>query len=144
MTAPTTQRDLRSPVNGRVPEVDSPAVRAQARASIPVTKSDAKRKRLRFSFQPKMPAWTARPDSLAGTWAASAVDGRRIPNTSRAFRALWTISNFTDRLIMFALILIAPTLLTGPLRHLAQRPTRRYGLYLTVLALTITLLIGRN
>lgn len=144
MTSTTTQREIRYPINGAVPGVDSPAVPMRARARIPVTDGDANRKTTRMSFVARTWQWTARPASLADTWAASRVDRKRVPNDSGLLRALWTVSNFTDRLIMFALILVAPTFLQGPLRWLAVRPARRYGLYLTVLALIAAYLIGRT
>jgi hypothetical protein len=97
-----------------------------------------------MSFVARWWVWTARPDSFAGTWASSRVDERRIPHKAGLLRVLWKVSNGTDRLIMFALILALPTACTGPLRWLAQRPTRRYGLYLTLLALATAYLIGRT
>jgi hypothetical protein len=81
-------------------------------------------------------AWTERPLSLRGTWRASAVNTARVPLGDGGLALLWKISNATDRLIMFALVLVAPTVLTGPLRWITARPTRRYGFYLIVLALT--------
>lgn len=147
MTTTTTQREIRSPINGRVPNQDSPGVSAPARATIPTTDSDGNRKTTRLSFGSWLArrwAWTARPDSFAGTWAASRVDRKRIPNDAGLLSAVWHVSNWTDRLIMFVLILIAPAFLTGPLRWLAPRPMRRYGLYFVLAALTVALLTGRS
>ncbi len=147
MTATTTTRDVRSPQNGRVPNPDSPAVRARARASIPtskpITKSDRQRADVAAALRSWW-AWTARPATLADVWQASAVDPKRIPASSTVLRLLWQVSNWTDRLLMFALIALAPTCLTGLLRWCATRPTRRYGLYLTAAALTAALIIGRT
>lgn len=60
----------------------------------------------------------------------SAVNRDRIPLGSTPFGLIWRLSNWTDRLIFFALVMIAPTALTGPLRWLAARPTRRWAFYL--------------
>lgn len=147
MTATTTPRDFRSPTPGAVPGVNSPGASTGARANIPVTDGDGNSKTTRLSFGSwlgRQWAWTARPDSYAGTWAASRVDPRRIPGNARPLRLAWLLSNLADRPLMFALILISPTGLTGPLRWIAQRPARRWGLYLTLAALGAALLIGRT
>lgn len=144
MTATTTQREVRSPINGVVPAVDSPAVRAPARGRIPVTKSEIK-KGDRFSWAGRR--WwglASRPLSLAALWRLSGVDRKRIPLNNPALRLIWQLSNWTDRLFMFAIIAAAPTILTGPVRWTAARPTRRYGLYLVVGGLTAAYLIGRK
>ena len=75
-------------------------------------------------------AFTARPLSLRALWRVSAVDPRRVPASSGTWTALWRWSNRTDRLSMFALIFLAPTGLTGPLRWITARPTRRIAFYL--------------
>jgi hypothetical protein len=54
----------------------------------------------------------------------------------------WLVSNWTDRLILFLLILVAPTGLQGPLRWIVQRPTRRVGLYVVLGLLAAVLKIG--
>ena len=46
------------------------------------------------------------------------------------------------RLVMFGLVLVAPTFLAGPLRWLAARPTRRIALYLFAGIATAVLLHG--
>lgn len=74
--------------------------------------------------------WTSRPTSLRAAWRASAVNRDRIPLGSTPFGLIWRLSNWTDRLLFFALVMIAPTALTGPLRWLAARPTRRWAFYL--------------
>lgn len=79
-------------------------------------------------------AWTARPTSLRAAWHLSAVNRTRIPLGATPLGLLWRLSNLTDRLVMFVLALIAPTVLTGPLRWLAARPTRRWAFYLVVAA----------
>lgn len=136
MTILTTPREIRSPQNGRVPTLDSPAVPARAGARVPITQRIGKiLAAVKIGFV-RWWGWTSRPLSLRNTWARSAVDITRIPNKSGTLRALWHISNWTDRLIMFALIMLAPTAATGALRWLALRPTRRIGLYLTLAALT--------
>jgi hypothetical protein len=143
MTATTTQREIRSPQNGRVPKLDSPAVPARARARIAITNSEVKKRSRISSAVVSWWGWTARPLSLRATWALSAVDRKRIPHDSGILRVLWQISNWTDRLIMFVLIVVCPTVCSGPLRWIAQRPTRRAGLYLTLLALVATIIVGR-
>jgi len=75
--------------------------------------------------------------SLRAAWRLSgAVDARRVPAGSPIATALWWWSNRTDRLLLFALAILAPTVLTGPLLWCAARPTRRCGLYLVLAALT--------
>jgi hypothetical protein len=142
MTTTTTQRENLSGINGRVPEVDSPAVSARARARLTDTESNGNRE---VGASPRnWWAWTTRPASLRDTWANSAVDKTRIPAANPVLHGAWQVSNWTDRLIMFALIVLLPAALTGPLRWCATRPTRRYGLYLTLAALTGAYLLGRS
>lgn len=144
MTATTTQREIRSPHNGRVPEVDSPAVRARARASIEVTDSEINGRGRISAIASSWWVWTAQPLSLQEMWRLSAVDPKRIPNDAGLLRLAWKASNGTDRLLMFLLVLLVPTALTGPVRWLTCRPTRRYGLYLVTVLLVVALLIGRS
>ena len=148
MTTTTTPRDVRSPQNGRVPTFDSPAVRQRARANVPVADSNRKIRRARGSSPAlvlrRWWGWSARPLSLRALWVLSAVDRTRIPAGNGNLRALWQVTNWTDRLVMFAFILALPTGLTGPLRWCAVRPTRRWALYLTLTALTGAYLIGRK
>lgn len=146
MTTTTTPREIRSPINGAVPDLDSPGVSTPARARVAVTDGDRNGKTTRTSFGSRLASgwvWTTCPASYSDAWKASAVDRKRIPNGFGPLLVLWQISNWTDRLIMFALIQIAPAFLTGALRWVAQRPSRRIGFYLTLTALTIALLIGR-
>lgn len=144
MTTTVTPREIRSPRNGRVPNLDSPAVSTPARARITVTKRNRKiGDRIAVAGR-RWWAFTTRPVSLAALWRLSAVDPTRIPASSPALRWAWQVSNWTDRLLLFALILVSPSVCTGPLRWCATRPTRRYGLHLTVAALTAAYLIGRK
>lgn len=83
-------------------------------------------------------AWSSRPTSLRAAWRLSAVNKTRIPLGSTPVGWLWRLSNITDRLVMFALVMIAPTVLTGPLRWLAARPTRRWAFYLIVAGFVAT------
>lgn len=141
MTTMVTPSEIRSPQNGRVPELDSPAAPARARATVPVTHRAGKiLAGVKIGFG-RWWAWTARPLSLRVTWALSAVDPARIPRKSGILLAAWHVSNWTDRLIMFALIMLLPTAATGPLRWCATRPTRRYGLYVSAAALTAAHLV---
>lgn len=150
MTALVTEREIRSGVNGCRPQVDSPAVSTRARASIPVTQRVDKIRRGRVAqvraglvraFR-RWWVWTSRPASLATAWRLSGVDDTRIPLRNNLLGRLWLVSNWTDRLFMFALALVAPTVLTGPLRWLAARPTRRLGFYVlaAVFAVAFTLI----
>jgi len=141
----TTPRDFRSPANGRGPEVDSPGASARARAIIPATQSDGNsnpRTDPQKSWLSRQDFWTARPASLEQAWNASRVDARRIPNQSAALRRGWKALNGTERLVFFVLLLAAPAVLQGPLRHFFQRPTRRLAFYLILAALTVALIIG--
>ena len=140
----STHSEVISQMTDRVRTEDSPAVRAGARGSLKVTDSQIKTgDRMRQAFT----SWwllTAEPMTLRALWTASAVNRKRIPLDNPLLRGLWHVSNWTDRLIMFALLAITPTALTGPLRWTAVRPTRRYGLYLTLTALTGLYLYGRK
>ncbi|GAA0494601.1 hypothetical protein Ade02nite_20030 [Paractinoplanes deccanensis] len=139
-----TNSEVRSDHPERVPEADSPAVRAGARAKIQVTHSEIK---LGDRIRVGLSSWwllTAEPMTLRALWTASAVDAKRIPLNNGLLRGLWHVSNWTDRLAVFALLAITPTFLTGPLRWCAVRPTRRYSLYLTLAALTGAYLYGRK
>lgn len=144
MTILATPRDIRSPQNGRVPAVDSPAAPARAGARVPVTKSEIKKGDRVSRAGRRWWALASRPLSIAALWRLSGVDRKRTPLDHLALRLIWQVSNWTDRLVMFALIAVAPTALTGPLRWVAVRPTRRYGLYLVVGGLTAAYLIGRK
>lgn len=149
MTTTATPGEIRSPRNGRVPVLDSPPVSTRARARIPVTLSVGKirpeslltavRRALRRWW-----LWTARPLSLAAMWRTSAVDVRRIPGRSEGLRLAWLISNHTDRYLMFALTLAAPTFLQGPLRYLTARPVRRWLFYLVFAAFAATFALGKG
>lgn len=154
MAASVTDSEIRSGVNGHRPNWDSPAVSTPARASLPVTQRSDK---IRHGGTSRLGsvrvaaarsarrwwAWTGRPASLATSWRLSAVDEGRIPLKSSALNIAWLVSNWTDRLFMFALILAAPTFLTGPLRWIATRPTRRLGFYLLAAAtVAVFTLIG--
>lgn len=144
MTATTTQREIRSPHNGRVPDVDSPAVRARARASITITDGEIK-KGDRISRA--VAGWWGlhvRPLSTADAWNLSKVDPSRVPLNAGLLRALWQVSNWTDRLLIFAIVQVAPTFTQAPLRWIAVRPSRRWAIYLTLTALVTCYLTGRN
>jgi hypothetical protein len=141
-----TGREIPAKTNGALPRLNSPAVRAPARARVPITQRVGKISAGAGSITAGWRRWwgfTARPMSLRALWRLSTVDRQRIPGKSGALLILWHISNWTDRLAMFALILALPTGLTGPLRWAAQRPTRRVGLYLVIAALVAVYLIGR-
>jgi hypothetical protein len=79
---------------------------------------------------------------LREVWKASAVDRHRIPANSTPLRILWALSNWTDRLVLLAVLLAAPTFLQVPLRAIAKRPTRRYGFYLVVAALCVVAVLA--
>ncbi len=150
MTASVTEREIRSGVNGHRPSVDSPAVSTPARARIPVTPRYDKIGGgvVRVGVALRRGArrwwlWTARPASLRTAWKLSAIDDRRIPLRAGWLRVAWLLSNGTDRLFMFALVLAAPTFLQGPLRWLASRPTRRLGFYVLAAAWVAFVLAGR-
>lgn len=143
MTATTTQREFISEIDDRVPEVDSPAVPARARARVPITVRYRNKARAWVSGR-RWPVIDAQPPTLRQLGKTSAVDPSRIPADHLPLRILWTLSNLTDRLLMFLLAAVAPTFLTGAIRWCAARPTRRIGLYLAVAALTAAYLIGAH
>lgn len=144
MTVTVTPREIRSPQNGAVPGVDSPAVSTRARARIPVTVRIGKIVAGVKVAGARWWGWTARPLPLGDMWTQSTVDVGRIPNKSGALRILWQVSNWTDRLVIFALIMAAPTAATGPLRWIACRPTRRWGMYLTTATLALIYFITKD
>jgi hypothetical protein len=144
MTVTVTPREIRSPQNGRVPKLDSPAVSTRARARIPVTVRIGNLVgEVRLAGR-RWWAWTARPLSLRAMWALSAIDEKRIPGKSTGLRLLWKVSNYSDRLAMFGLVAVAPTFLAGPLRWLVVRPTRRWGFYIVTTVLAVTYALGRG
>ncbi len=144
MSVAVTNSEIRSRVNGNVPRIDSPPAPARAGAkvnpSLSVTHRDSNIRRLMavaVRAGRSWWAWTNRPASLRVAWRLSTIDAKRIPLRSKAWRRAWLLSNWTDRLIMFALAFATPTGLQGPLRWLATRPLRRWGFYLIVAALTV-------
>jgi hypothetical protein len=86
-------------------------------------------------------AWVAQPPSLAETWQHSGiVDPARMPRRRPWWLPLlWRASNCTDRLVLFAVMLIVPSVLQGPLRWAVARPTRRLGLYVLMGVLWLVL-----
>ncbi len=139
-----THGEILSTRNGRVPKLDSPAVPARAGARIPVTLS-ARNVRVAIGRSARRWwVWTSRPSSLAVAWRLSRVDPKRLPAGSGALPGLWALSNWSDRLVWFALLLVAPTFVQGPLRWLAQRPTRRWGFYLVAAALAVAFTLGKG
>ncbi|MES2343819.1 MAG: hypothetical protein V4597_19290 [Pseudomonadota bacterium] len=131
-----------------------PAPAAPARPARPVKPPKAKTTRPpKAPRAPRKPArvaarigarrwWllTSRPTSLAAMWRLSAVNRDRIPLGSAPLGLIWRLANWTERLIFFCLVALAPTVLTGPLRWLAARPTRRWAFYLVTAAIAATFL----
>jgi hypothetical protein len=143
MTPPITDRVPRSdrggadadpPTAPNAYESAHPATRARAR--IPFTERSAR-------FRSAVGRWwllTAQPMSIQDAWRAScAVEPERIPLRSRPLRLAWRWSNRTDRVLLFALALLVPSCLMGPLLWVAARPTRRLGFWCVALALTLGL-----
>ncbi len=84
--------------------------------------------------------WTQRPQSYRGAWDESAVDVTRLPAGSPWWLLkAWQVSNWLDRPLLFALMVVFPAGLQGPLRWVAVRPTRRWGTYLLVAAVVVAL-----
>jgi hypothetical protein len=78
--------------------------------------------------------------SIQDAWRAScSVQLERIPLRSRPLRLAWRWSNRTDRVVLFALALLVPSCLMGPLLWVAVRPSRRLGFWLVALALAVGL-----
>lgn len=149
----TTQRDVtfQPERGGRIP--DSPPARVSARRARETNRPTTPRKAptvrvgaigasLRRAGG-RWWVWTSQPASLATTWRESAVAKARVPLGSGPLVLVWRISNWTDRLLMFGLILAAPTFLTGPLRWLAARPTRRFAFYTLGGIVAVLVLTGR-
>jgi hypothetical protein len=89
-------------------------------------------------------AVTRRPMSIAAAWRLSwQVVPARIPGQSETLAAVWFWSNVLDRTLLLVLQMIAPAFLSGVILWCAVKPTRRYGLYLVVLALILVpILVG--
>jgi hypothetical protein len=126
---------------------DSPPPCTPVRARVATTQRNPTQRKRRLGPAVRKAAaswwvWTARPPSLRATWRLSAVTKSRVPLESGPLSLVWRISNWTDRLVMFVLILIAPTFLAGPVRWLAARPTRRFALYLFAGVAAAVLLLG--
>lgn len=83
----------------------------------------------------------SRPMSVKEAWELSAViDARRIPGDKKGFAGWWWYwSNRSDRLLLFASLLVVPTFLNKPLLWAAVRPTRRWGMYVVLFALYVIL-----
>lgn len=80
----------------------------------------------------------SRPMSLRAAWRLSGVvDATRVPGGSPVLAAVWWWSNRTDRLVLFALAILAPAVATGPLLWCAARPSRRWGLYVVLAGLLV-------
>jgi hypothetical protein len=144
MTRPVTRSDVlnratKPPQQGDSPSARAPARRAPARARVTATDRKRKMRTLAASWW----VWTDRPPSLRATWRLSKVDPVRVPAKSGPLTLLWRISNVTDRPILFALTILAPSFLAGPLRWLTARPTRRFGLYFLLLTFVVYLVAGR-
>jgi hypothetical protein len=78
--------------------------------------------------------------SLRVAWRLSGViDTARVPGGSRFWGAVWWWSNRTDRVVLFVVVVLAPTVLTGPLLWCAARPSRRWGLYVVLAGLVAVL-----
>ena len=124
--------------------MDSPPAPARVGARLPVTFSVGKVWSVVCAGCRGWWGFTARPMSLADLWKSSAVDVKRIPAGFGPLRVAWKVSNWTDRLVMFGLIAAAPTFLTGPLRWLAARPTRRWAFYILLAAFAATFALGKG
>lgn len=73
------------------------------------------------------------PLSLREAWHRSGtVDYHRVPADSELLAKLWWFSNHSDRIALFGLYFIAPAGLAGAVLYLAERPTRRWAMYLVV------------
>ena len=144
MTPAITDRVFRSDRGGEGPAdepgADSPYASAhvptRARARIALTQRSAR-------FRRAVAGWwllTARPMSIQDAWRASCqVEPERIPLRSRPLRLAWRWSNRTDRVLLFALGLLVPSALMGPLLWVAARPSRRLGFWAVALALALGL-----
>lgn len=135
MTTATTATTTNNHIPRTVPGAwDSPPTRAGARARVTTTREPVV---ARLAAAAKTAGrqwwvWTSRPPSLRAVWRLSATNRKRVPGNSGFLFTLWRISNATDRLALFALLLVAPTAIAGPLRWITVRPTRRWAVYFVV------------
>jgi len=80
------------------------------------------------------------PMPVKEAWERSwIIDRRRIPADSSWWYWWWYWSNRTDRILLFGVLMILPTALNKPVLYAAQRPTRRWGMYLVVFCLLVIL-----
>lgn len=125
-----------------------PAPTAAANASQPVGEeptvdpvSSGKARAIATALGRSVTTWwgfVRTPMSLAEAWRRSAViDARRIPAGSTLLAGLWWWSNRLDRGLLFALLLLLPTALNGPVLWCATRPSRRLGLYAVIAVLAV-------
>lgn len=119
----------------QVPRVDRSPASARAGARLPVTDSARKLAAQAAVGARRWWGWTSRPPSIRATWYLSRIDEKKIPNGSTPLKTIWLVSNATDRLVMFTLVMLAPSALAGPMRWITQTPTRRIGFYLSTTAL---------
>lgn len=80
----------------------------------------------------------ARPISVAEGWHRSGdLIAANVPANSEIVAWLWWASNQADRIILFLLLMVAPTFLNGPILWCASHAARRWGVYLVVFVLTV-------
>ena len=144
MTPAVTDRVFRSDRGGQKP-IDEPGADSpyERRAARILTRARPRFTERSARFRRAVAGWwllTARPMSIQDAWQASgAVEPERIPLRSRPLRLAWRWSNRTDRVLLFALGLLIPSCLMGPLLWVAARPTRRLGFWAVALALALGL-----
>lgn len=142
-TAVHTDRDVLPVEPPPGSETDSPPARARARTSIGITERVRKilnKIRSASTWFTTWWGWIYQPPTLRATWDESGrIVARRIPPWANRRRLLfwWKVSNKTERLLLFVLIAITPLCLQAVIRPAAERPTRRIGLYVVLLALTV-------
>lgn len=84
--------------------------------------------------------FVANPMSVQEAWELSwIIDKRRIPDDSNWMYWWWWLSNRSDRVLLFGLLMILPTALNKPVLLMATRPTRRWGMYLVVFLMLVVL-----
>lgn len=77
------------------------------------------------------------PPSISDAWRLSSIiDRKRIPDESGLLATAWFILNRTERILLFALIVVLLATVST-LLWCACTPTRRIGLYITVVVVFV-------
>lgn len=154
-TEPPNAPDDRTPTDDGIdllltdPDTDEPAGQqppADPAAAEPAQQDGSRKKKIADAASNAGAAFATwwgfvrEPMAVAEAWKASnVIDARRVPANSQLLAVAWWWSNRTDRVLLFAILMVLPTFLNGPLLWCAVRPSRRIGLYAVLLVLFVVI-----